>query len=65
MRGRSGLRMRSSTLSMFSSSIFSSASEYEEDLNWSRQLVVLKIVIVDIVGSLVDNLTDFIQVERV
>ena len=50
---------------MFSSSIFSSASEYEEDLNWSRQLVVLKIVIVDIVGSLVDNLTDFIQVERV
>ena len=59
---RSTLMLRSSTLSMFSSSIFSWTSDYEEDHNCTRQLPVLKIIIFDILFSLVDNFTDLIQV---
>ena len=59
---RSALILRNSTLSMFSSSRFSSASELElQDLHCSRQLTVLKIIICDILFSLADHVTDLVQ----
>ena len=56
------LIIRSSVLSMFSVSKLSIASDYEEDINCTKQLTVLKILIGDILFSLVDPFTDFIQV---
>ena len=58
---RSALILRNSAISMFSSSRFSSASELGEDLHCSRQLTVLKIIICDILFSLMDHTTDFLQ----
>ena len=62
---RSALILRNSTISMFSSSRFSSVSELGEDLQCSRQLTVLKIIICDILFSLIDLTTDFLQVRGV
>lgn len=61
---RSALILRNSTLSMFSSSRFSSVSELGEDLHCSRQLTVLKIIICDILFSLADHATDLVQVRE-
>ena len=56
------LIITSSVLSMFSVSKLSLASEYEEDINCTKQLTVLKILIGDILLSLIDPITDFVQV---
>ena len=56
------LIITSSVLSMFSVSKLSLASDYEEEINCTKQLTVLKILIGDILLSLIDPITDFIQV---
>ena len=56
------LKIRSSTLSMLSLSNLSMSSEFEDDINCTKQLTVLKIIILDIFFSLADHLTDFLQV---
>ena len=38
------------------------SSEFEDDINCTKQLTVLKIIILDIFFSLMDHLTDFLQV---
>ena len=56
------LIITSSVLSMFSVSKLSLASDYEEEINCTKQLTVLKILIGDILLSLIDPITDFFQV---
>ena len=60
VRGPS-LLFRSSVLSMFSSRL-SLASELDEDVNCTKQLTVLKILISDIFLTLLDPITNFVQV---
>ena len=56
------LIITSSVLSMFSVSKLSLASDYEEEINCTKHLTVLKILIGDILLSLIDPITDFIHV---
>ena len=56
------LIITSSVLSMFSVSKLSLASDYEEEINCTKHLTVLKILIGDILLSLVDPVTDFMNV---
>ena len=56
------LIITSSVLSMFSVSKLSLASDYEEEINCTKHLTVLKILIGDILLSLIDPVTDFMNV---
>ena len=56
-------KIRSSTLSMLSLSKLSMGSEFEDDVNCTKQFTVLKIIILDIYFSLADHFTDFLQVK--